>query len=765
MEPAKKFDPLVFIAVIVLFASNLPVTAGPDPPDVNGTVAVFTGNQSDGIASGVDFLSPPIVRLNVNSLTGAIEPASGTKGIYFRNIQGAGITINSGNTLSIVTIDTEGAGATGIYGVSEGAPASYEWEAGIGILEPSGPSGAGGPVGVLSYSDITTAGDGGHGIVAQNQIGVYHPFSVLSLEAFSTDDIDTYLASVAGSAANIGAGVAGDNGGIFTLYADGTWDFDASDMNDVLAVGETAVTKINYLVEIEHEPGSFLIWYPYGTQFSGGSLAVQVTKTGYGVFDVIPEVYFDEFDAYNYLIDSQPPELWPDLQGYVDRLRADMGIAGAGENILVTNNGTITTFGIGSHGIFTQTTGGQGYHGNNGSFWDAWDIPTQGGPGSNGGAVTVINNGQIITDASSSAGILMVSRGGTGGHGGDGSDWRYGARGGVGGTGGELIVSGSGIINTTGDYSSGILAVSEGGIGGVGGSGQGTTGGGGGGFGGTGGPVNIVGSWPITTEGDKAHAIWAKSVGGSAGPGGSGGWLFGDPGVGGVGADGGRIEVISGGILTTKGDDSYGIYAQSVGGFGGSGGSSYGFFWAFGGDGGSGGSGGDVIIENQLSGQIITYGARAHGIFGQSIGGGGGSGGGEFGLFASLGGEGNAGGHGGAVQVTNKGLIQTFGYRSRGIYAQSIGGGGGDGGNSGGLVAIGGEGAGTSNGGAVSVINSGTITTAGENSHAIFAESIGGGGGDGGDSGGLISIGGDGGDGGNGGKVDVINSGRLITDA
>jgi len=125
--------------------------------------------------------------------------------------------------------------------------------------------------------------------------------------------------------------------------------------------------------------------------------------------------------------------------------------------------------------------------------------------------------------------------------------------------------------------------------------------------------------------------------------GGSGGWLFGDPGVGGVGSDGGRVEVMSNGLLTTRGDDSYGIYAESVGGFGGSGGTSYGFFWSSAAMAEAAAVGRRCGLK-RLDGGIATYGAQSHAILAQSIGGGGGSGGGEFGLFASLGGSGNAGG-------------------------------------------------------------------------------------------------------------------------
>jgi len=761
----RKISKVLLLVAVVAFCWGYSVKAGPGPTIESSSIATSTGDQSGGITSGVDFNSPPVTTLNINNLSGAIAPAAGRTGIYFLNTSGSSVGINSGDSQASVTITTQGNNASGIVAISEGAPAGVTWLSGLGVLAPSGPSGSGGPVQVTSYSDITTSGDNAYGIYAHNRIGVYNPFTIISLSNFSMDDITTSLVSVDGEAGNIGQEVAGDNGGFFILNTDGTYDFNSTGIAEVLQPDESIVTRVNYQVQITHTPGLLfpLLPYEYGSQVSDGSIALRVTKNDDGSLDIIPEIYFEQFDSYNYITDDQPPSLWPNLQEYVDGLSADMGIAGSGDSIIVTNNGTITTSGVSSHGIFTQTAGGQGYHGRNGSFWDSGRIPTQGGPGSNGGAVAVINNGKITTNGDSSGGIVVYSTGGVGGHGGNGSEWRYGRRGGTGGTGGEITVAENGKIHTTGDYSSGILAISQGGVGGTGGSGSGAMGGGGGGFGGMGGTVNVVGNVSITTEGDKAHGIWAKSVGGSAGPGGSGGWLFGSPGSGGVGSNGGNVLISSGGVITTLGNDSYGMYGQSVGGFGGSGATSFGLFWSFGGDGGSAGSGGEVSLVNLDYGSILTYGEQAHAMFAQSIGGGGGSGGGEFGLFASLGGDGGAGGHGSTVQVTNEGIIQTSGYRSRGIYAQSIGGGGGDGGGSTGLVAIGGSGSGTSNGGTVYVTNTGIIATAGQNSHAIFAESIGGGGGDGGDSGGMISIGGSGGDGGNGDTVEVFNSGQLVT--
>ena len=67
-------------------------------------------------------------------------------------------------------------------------------------------------------------------------------------------------------------------------------------------------------------------------------------------------------------------------------------------------------------------------------------------------------------------------------------------------------------------------------------------------------------------------------------------------------------------------------------------------------------------------------------------------------------------GNGAAVTVTNYGAIDLYGERSRGIVAQSIGGGGGDGGSSGGWVSVGGSGDGGGTGGAVTS-NAPTLTT------------------------------------------------------
>ncbi len=156
-----------------------------------------------------------------------------------------------------------------------------------------------------------------------------------------------------------------------------------------------------------------------------------------------------------------------------------------------------------------------------------------------------------------------------------GGHWRHGQKGGTGGTGGSVTVSGNADITTSGADATGIYALSVGGNGGGGGSGSGAMPGGGGGFGGKGGEVSVVGGWNVTTGGDYAKGIWARSVGGNAGAGGSGGWLFGKPGSGGDASDGGKVTLQSAGTIDTSGKYAYGLYAQSVGGFGGPGGTSW----------------------------------------------------------------------------------------------------------------------------------------------------------------------------------------------
>ncbi len=259
------------------------------------------------------------------------------------------------------------------------------------------------------------------------------------------------------------------------------------------------------------------------------------------------------------------------------------------------------------------------------------------------------------------------------------------------------------------------------------------------------------------TSGYGAHGVVLQSIGGGGGQGGdgsdtSGGTIGLGGGAGGSGGSSGTggaviIETGSSAGINISGDDAYGILAQSIGGGGGVAGAgsstksgsvtdgNYSFNVAVGGKGGSTGDGGTVDIS--MGGSINTSGARSFGIVAQSIGGGGGIGGAASSASlasVAIGGDGSNGGSSDTVTVNYLGNLSTTGDGSVGIIAQSIGGGGGIGGDASGTIKafdgfLSGQTGGLGNGNNVSVTVSGTLTTAGANAHGIIAQAIAGGGG------------------------------------
>ncbi len=421
------------------------------------------------------------------------------------------------------------------------------------------------------------------------------------------------------------------------------------------------------------------------------------------------------------------------------------GAGGRGGAITLTNsNGSIETYGDDAIAVSAQSIGGGGGNGGESSSRDLnlvvkEKVPTvavtlavggAGGLGNVGGDVTVNNlSGRIATMGIGSRAILAQSIGGGGGVGGGAAAMGSGATGarfdfniGVGGSGGsgndggKVTVANAGTIYTRNGNSAGIFAQSVGGGGGAGGSGAGEAG--------LSGSVAIsnflaqragIGD-DVVEVGDKVYEVVNKileskesiehikeifeayekaaesepttpahnsipslinvNVGGGFGGG------------GGAGGSGNTVTVNNSGTVATDGDFSDAIFAQSIGGGGGDGGgalsSAEGVIinanFAVGGRGGSSGNGGNVTVTSSSG---ATTGDLSHGVNAQSIGGGGGRGGGTVAkwgagseLSLSLGGDGGANGSGGAVDVTSADL-STSGDGSIGILAQSIGGGGG----------------------------------------------------------------------------------------
>lgn len=512
------------------------------------------------------------------------------------------------------------------------------------------------------------------------------------------------------------------------------------------------------------------------------------------------------------------------------------GGGGAGNFVRAYNDGSVLTHGDGAMGVHVQSIGGGG--GNAGSASSSANAlslyrtvalgQTIGGTntkgGGKGGPVEFENRGGIETRGTGATGVLLQSIGGGGGNGGAvtasassglsfdktlnslvqklplaDSVTIVNAIGGKGGNGGngdavKAVLASSSLIRTRGAQADGLLAQSIGGGGGMGAGGSATSEGtlsltlsvgGKGGAGGSGGLVDISNAGTIETYGDASYGIFAQSVGGGGGNGGNltaasddapdtvgeiWATLKNAVGVDAYNkwaADKGNAETkenLDAFIKDIQDTNAYKSLAESfknsdfykemqkagkqVTGYldkqskGSVKRPDVSLTLSMGGDGGSGNKGGTVKVRHE--GKITTSRDLSHGIMAQSVGGGGGQGGlayasgtNKTNLSATLGGNGGSGNVGDYVEIYNAGTIQTYGESSYGLFAQSIGGGGG---NSVGALSsdnknlvlnftAGGSGGTGANGGDVKAFNYGTTQTQGDEAHAVVAQSIGGGGG------------------------------------
>ncbi len=460
--------------------------------------------------------------------------------------------------------------------------------------------------------------------------------------------------------------------------------------------------------------------------------------------------------------------------------RADGGNGGYSNDVTVTlqskgsqdgQQTSVSTAGAEAIGVAAQSIGGYG-----------GSAVKQAGIGQDGalGQITADANSMVSTQGDYSIGMLAQSIGGGGGTGEDFTSSLPGGsgKGGNGGNGANATIASSATVTTQGQYAHGLVAQSIGGSGGAGAMSDSLVSlGGAGGAGGSGGTVTISGASNVSTSGDSAIGVIAQSIGGGGGTAGSATGLFSVGGsVNSTQSNNASTVSVAVNSVDTKGDGSIGILAQSIGGSGGSGGSAVGIT-AVGGSGTSGGSGNDVTVD--VGTNISTQGKYALGVVAQSVGGGGGNGGSTLAVSvdmptASIGGSAGAGGSGGTVTVqsTTDGNVSTSGDGATAILAQSLGGGGGNGGTAmldGAqalvTVAIGGTAGGGGDGGEVNADLSHHIyETQGISAAGLIAQSIGGGGGNGGVAHTLVAnvganlgvaVGGSGGSGGKGNKVDV----------
>jgi uncharacterized protein with beta-barrel porin domain len=211
-------------------------------------------------------------------------------------------------------------------------------------------------------------------------------------------------------------------------------------------------------------------------------------------------------------------------------------------------------------------------------------------------------------------------------------------------------------------------------------------------------PVTVTGN-TIVTAGNDAYGVLAQSIGGGGGVGSLASGLTGVvPGQGlsynvGGGSDasgaGNVVTVNQNGALVTSGARSFGIVAQSIGGGGGiatNAGANISSTQLQFNAGQNDGVGGNVTVNlgsSTSSGSVTTSGAGAWGILAQSIGGGGGFiGDPSLNLSGPVSNtlpyiSGSNPANAGTVTVNLYGNIVTSGANAHGVFAQSIGGGGG----------------------------------------------------------------------------------------
>ncbi|MDO8800729.1 autotransporter outer membrane beta-barrel domain-containing protein [Phenylobacterium sp.] len=441
----------------------------------------------------------------------------------------------------------------------------------------------------------------------------------------------------------------------------------------------------------------------------------------------------------------QPEEMLDTLTGTIGAISQGSGAFAGGDGepggtVTLTNTAAVGSTGDYAAGLLAKSVGGTGVWNVNLGLFNL-PVYTNGGAA---GPVTVDNRGAITTTGISSPAIAALSVGGLGVQG---------------GRGGEVTVTTTGALTTSGSGAHGVLAQSMGGRS-INDSPSVT--------GGVAGRILVTIKSAVVTTGAKAYGVLARSLGGEGSRGDSASGVDDSSNAGGRGGDAGtvRVDIASGGAITTSGAGAHAVAGFSLGGQGGQGGGGNNAY--AGATGGDGGLTGDVTLTN--AGTLKTSGDRAYGMLGQSLAGKGGDGGDGDSIFVGQGGKGGASAPGGVITMTNTGTIATQGLESYGMFGQSLGGVGGDGGSSDGIFYSDAGNGGTAesarcriyfvcpDGGAVSLSNMGSVTTQGARAHALFLESIGGGGGNGGSAGGWISVsGGSGGDAGNGGLVTAIN--------
>lgn len=687
--------------------------AVPDPDASFGVAVSFAMGGTGGAGGAGNSATATLANAGISTL------GANAQGVIVQAIGGGGGLGGSASATSTV--------------IGTGDSIGGSLQAALGGSGGSGNTGGAASL-VMQGSTITTAGDSANAILVQSVGGGGGAGGVGSATGRSANtDANISLSMALG-----GSGNSGGNGGIASLTID---------------------------------PGSSV------TTRGDGARAVLVQSIGGGGGA-------SQGGQVGLEVQSSEEDSTTDLRGSVEVGRGGGG-GGDGGAINLNSDGTIITYGADADGLLVQSIGGSGGLGGAVGGNSATPSPLSavndsgttyqfnvyvggtGGAGGNGGVIGSGSAPAILGASTQTYGdyadaAVVQSIGGGGGAGGASAvssslstsnvTLAVGGRGGNGGSGGDMTVAlnddGGNAFYTAGYGAAGVVLQSIGGGGGMAGSGSPSARGqmSLGGTNGNGGNITIVpGSWAnIQTVGDSAYGLVVQSIGGgggiamagSAGSAAPGSQQFSMTAGNATGNGyGGVINVSLGLDLNTYGDRAMGVIAQSIGAGGGiaTSGSAIGTGAI---ELGSqrtstyGSSANNVTLD--LTGNLVTRGAGAHGIVAQSIGGGGGivgdvsqaiqfNPGGYSRQSAAVNAYGGSGGH---VNVSFNGTLITSGANAHGIVAQSIGGGGGlVGGAAGGFAGAVWNNAEGSTGSPVNVQQWGTLQATGAGAAGIFAQS------------------------------------------
>jgi uncharacterized protein with beta-barrel porin domain len=374
------------------------------------TIETCTGNQSGGVPNpgGV------VTTLNVNNLTTAITPASGTNGIIFSSAGAVTIASNTGafgittagNLANGISARSTGAGpvtvtstgnittaGTFAYGISAlGLGAGAVTVTSTGNITTAGDFATGitanssgvGALTVTSTGNITTTGIGSNGIVATNA-------GAGAVTVTSTGNIST--------AANDAYGIRASGNGAIAVTSTGnitTAGISASGIR-VYSNGAVAVTSTGNITIAGGGSGI--------RAFSNGTGAVMVTSTGNITTAGVNSV---GISAYGHGAGDVAVSSTGTIS--TNGVAADGIFAGSGGGgaVRVTSIGNIATTGTGTYGIFAVSTGAVTVN-STGNITTAGNNASGIGGSSTGGPITVtIKSGTVSGGSGSGAGVALL---------------------------------------------------------------------------------------------------------------------------------------------------------------------------------------------------------------------------------------------------------------------------------------------------------------------------------------------------------------------